>query len=317
MGVTGTTITLRLFVKDLATVIAAYDTIQVFRSTGDIQGPWSPVAESLSTSSMTATQKGEPYALNGKTLELKLDNLTELSIPFAGADPYWGAAAIVDINAVLGILGTADMVDGYLRITTVSDGAAASIQINGGDAYANLGFQEDSYGLGVDAGIPLVIGVPDYTYDDPNGSEDYWYRFRYYNSVSGAHSPYCAPFPALPIYKLPSSSLITGTARLVDISGRALPNQRVIVWNLYEPSITGLYGVFGTQVTAITDNDGFCELSLIRGSLVQVVFEGTSVRRRIRVPTTGSEFDLLDESLADDEFGIQYPTLRIAERRTI
>lgn len=61
-----------------------------------------------------------------------------------------------------------------------------------------------------------------------------------------------------------------------------------------------------------TDDDGYAELKLVRGSLVEVMFENTSIRRRLRVPTAGAEFDFLDFTLADDEFGIAVPVLKIA-----
>jgi hypothetical protein len=134
--------------------------------------------------------------------------------------------------------------------------------------------------------------------------------------MPGSTSPYSPPFPASPVRKLPSTDLITGTCHLVDLKGNALPNQQIHIFNLFEPSIRSTYAVFGMDEYFKTDADGYAEISLVRGSLVEVAWVGTPVRRRVRVPVTGSEFDLLDASLADDNFGIHQPAIRLLERRS-
>ena len=59
-----------------------------------------------------------------------------------------------------------------------------------------------------------------------------------------------------------------------------------------------------------TDVTGAAESTLVKGMLLDVIIEGTSIIRRIQVPTTGSEFDLLDPDLVlGDPFQIQVPDL--------
>lgn len=308
MPVTGEIVTLRLFVADIAGILALYDRIQVFRSTGDETGPWEQIAGVLASATVLGDEKTEPFALHGKTVDVKINNVTTVTATFAGADPYSLASALVNLNVALAALGTATADGTSVRMTTTASGTGASVEVVDGDAIFSLGFQDDDYGIGVDVAITLAVGVQDYTYLDYNGSQDYWYRIRYWNSATLAVGEYGIPFPASPIWKLPGTDIITGYANMADLHGRALSHQVVTVYNVYEPSIRSGFGILGTEVRATADDEGHIEVSLVRGSLVEVAFTGTPVRRRIRVPTTGTSFDLLDATLADDEFGIQYIT---------
>ena len=68
----------------------------------------------------------------------------------------------------------------------------------------------------------------------------------------------------------------------------------------------------------MTDVSGQAQVTLVMGSVIDVVLEGTSIIRRIQVPNSGSTFDLLDPSLqTDDPFGIQTPDLPAAVRSTL
>ena len=315
MSVTGENITLRLFVSDIAGILSLYDNIQVFRSTGDETGPWERIAGSATPAIIVGTDKTEPFALNGKNLYIKINNVTTVGAVFMGADPYSLANAIVDLNTALGALGLAIPSGSSVQMSTTAAGTAASIELTGGTALFSLGFQTGAYDIGENPAIALAPGTQDYTFIDHNGSEDYWYCIRYWNSVTMAVSEYGIPFPAKPIWVMPGTDLITGYANMVDLHGRALKNQLVTVYNVYEPSLRSGFGILGTEVSSEADDDGHVELALVRGSLVEVAFTGTPIRRRIRVPTTGSSFDLLDATLADDEFGIQTILFPIVERR--
>ena len=316
MPVTNTDLTVRMFVDDIATVIATYNRIQVFRSTGNELGPWTEITAAAATTAAITGDRAEPFKLNGLTLQVQIAGLTTYTCTFAGADPYSVAQAVIDLNVVLGAAATASSVAGALKITTADTGTDASVEIVGGTAYANLGFQLNQYDIGEDARVTLVAGTQDYTLIDHNGSRDYWYRTRYYHTGTGDVSEYSSAFPGATVLKLPSTDVITGTVHLVDLQGNAQINQRCTVYNLFEPSIRSSYGIFGMETDFYTDEDGFGSVVLVRGSLIEVAFEHTSVRRRIRVPTTGSEFDILDATLAPDEFGIQYQNIVYAERRS-
>lgn len=317
MGVTGTQIPLSFFVGDIIEVVSQYNRLQVRRSTGNQDGPWEVIAGTSATSAtMLGSNKGQPYALAGKTLILRFNSLTTIPITFAGLDPYTAAGAAAEISVALGVTGTAVDDGGYVRITSAATGTASSVEIYGGDAYANLGFQVDSFGLGTDAHLTLVGGTTDYSYTDDNGSHSYWYSSRYYNSDTGLATDWFSPFPANYVQKISSAALIAATCKLVDLKGNALVGQRIIISNVFEPSKYSSYGVFGLTETLSTNSEGEATIRLIRGSLVEVAFESTGVVRRIRVPTTGTSFDLLDGSLADDQFGIHVPVVRIAERRS-
>lgn len=321
MPVTNIDIVLRLFVDDIALALASYTSIQLQRSTGDENGPWANITENAATAAVLTGQEDGPFLLNGLTLELLINGVSPVVVTFADPNPVSTAQAAAEITAALGALGAASDYNNYVRITTTATGTGASVQVTGGTGYSVAGFQvldPYNFALGSDAHVALAPGVQDYEQTDHNGATTYWYRSRYYNTVTAAASPWFPPWPADKPYVLPSSELITGTCHLVDLMGRALANQRVHVYNLFEPSrrLVGatVYGVFGTSEVLDTDESGYASVALIRGSLVEVVWEGTSVRRRLRVPTAGTEFDLLDPSLADDEFGIQVPNWPLATR---
>jgi hypothetical protein len=317
MPVTNTDLTIRMFVDDIATVIAAYNRIKVFRSIGNELGPWEEITGPALIAATLGGSETEPFLLNGLTLELTVDGVSPITVAFAGADPYTAAAAATDITTALGALGTAsDDGTGKVRMWTTNTGTDASFEITGGTGYANLGFQLNQYDIGEDARITLSAGVQDYSEIDHNGSRDYWYRTRYYHTGTGAQSEYSTAFPGATVLKMPSTDLITGTVHLVDLRGNALPHQRISMYNLFEPSIRSTYGVFGMEHDFYTDEDGYGESVFVRGALVEVTFENTSVNRRIRVPTSGSEFDILDPTLAPDIFGISSPTYVWAERRS-
>lgn len=316
MPVTSTNIPIRIFVDDIAAIFALYDEIRVWRSTGDQFGPWTLIAGAPSVASILGDDRTEPFSLNGKTLDLRIHGVTVVPVAFSSSpDPYPAGIAASDIAAALGVLGGASVVNGQVLIQTALAGTDASIEIAGGTGYSYLGFQSYDYGIGSDSAIPLVSGQQDYDYIDHNGSTSYWYRTQFRNSLSGSVSDYSVPFPASKIQQLPSTDLITGTCHLVDQQGYALQNQEIHVFNLFEPSQRSGYTIFGMDEYVRTDARGYAEIKLVRGSLVEVAWVGTSVRRRIRVPTTGSEFDLLDASLAEDNFGIHIPAIRLSERR--
>lgn len=315
MPVTGTVINLHLFVNDIAAVIASYDEMQVYRSEVGPDGPWTQIAGTASVAQVLGDNTSEPFLINGKTLLLKFNNLTTFTTTFVSVDPADAAAVAAEIDAVVTGTGTAIASGGRVLVSSVLMGTQASVEVTGGTGYANLGFQLADFGLGTTDAITLVAGTQDYSFSDYNGSADYWYRTRYYNSGSGAASEFSVPMPATAVRRLPSTDLITGTCSLIDLRGNALANQDVVVVNLWEPSIHSGYGVFGCEERVTTDADGYAEVTVIKGSLIDVFFPGTSVRRRIRVPDTGSSFDLLGSGLAEDEFGIQVPVLRVAERR--
>lgn len=316
MPVTNTDLTIRMFVADIATVIATYNRIQVFRSIGNELGPWTEITAAAATTASILGTESEPFKLNGLTLEIRVAGLTTVTVTFAGADPYTAAAAAVDIAAALAALGTATDDGGKVRITSTDTGTDASVEIVGGTGYAELGFALNQYDIGEDVRITLVGGTQDYTEIDHNGSRDYWYRTRYYHTGTGSYSEYSTAFPGATVLKLPSTDIITGTVNLVDLRGNALPNQRISIYNLFEPSRRSGYGVFGMEHDFYTDEDGHAECEFVRGALVEVTFENTSVNRRIRVPTSGSSFDILDSALADDVFDIAVPNYIFAERRS-
>ena len=104
---------------------------------------------------------------------------------------------------------------------------------------------------------------------------------------------------------------------MANVDGVAISGAKITLVNVFSPLISDSYFISGRSKQIETDITGLAETTLVKGSILDLILEGTSIVRRIQVPSTGSEFDLLDSSLVlDDMFGIQVPDLPAAVRRS-
>lgn len=314
------TIKIKIYVSELANVMTLYDKISVQRST---TAPPSTTEDDLTAnSSAPATLVGSlegPYLLNGKTLTFKV-NGTQVSVTFTYADPVAITQVVDAVNAALAAAGlgaTADAYGGKLRIRTTSNGTQFTLEIISGSAVTVLGFTAGQKAHGLAAHITLVVGTTQYEFDDGSGLASYYYRSRFFNTANGTYSAWSDWIQGTTGAAIPSADLIIGKVKLADLDGKALPNRVITIGNAMEPSKADGYGIFGAAITLETDGTGQAETTLVKGSLVDVIFNGTSIVRRIRVPSSGTEFDLLDDSLVvGDEFEIQVPDIPYAPRRS-
>jgi hypothetical protein len=195
-------------------------------------------------------------------------------------------------------------------------GTPSLVEILGGDALTVLGLSAGK-SVGRDHNIILLPEVDEYAYDDQSGSTGYFYRSRYVKTGGGwsAWSDWeLAPGATL----IPPPLLIIGKVRLANLDGTALEGARITIANAWNPLLVESTVVAGQSLYLTTDGLGQAEITLIRGSTVDVVLDGTSIVRRITVPTVGTEFDLLDPALeTGDAFGIQVPDLPAAPRTTL
>jgi len=191
------------------------------------------------------------------------------------------------------------------------------LEIMSGTALADLGFTGGQKDNGEAAHIPLVALVDSYEFDDGSGLASYWYRTRFFQTSNGTFSGWSDWIQGQTSAAIDSANLIVAKVQLAELDGTALVDRVVLIKNVFEPNTSDGYGIFGKKIELVTDSIGKAETTLVKGSLVDVVFSGTSIIRRIRVPSTGTEFDLLDDSLVvDDQFNIQVPDLPYAPRRT-
>jgi hypothetical protein len=152
-------------------------------------------------------------------------------------------------------------------------------------------------------------------FDDGSGLASYYYRTRFRNTGNGIFSGWSDWIQGQTGAAVAAAELIIGKVYLAGLDGTALAGKKVLIVNVFDPIVKDGYGIFGTSITLETDGVGYAETALVKGSLVDVIFAGTSIVRRIQVPSTGTEFDLLDDSLVmDDQFEIKRPDLPYAPR---
>ncbi|CAB4130761.1 hypothetical protein UFOVP276_126 [uncultured Caudovirales phage] len=314
-------IKIRAYVPDVHIVLRTFNRIEVQKS---IVGTptFSDASAITDVSAVEASVTGtvlQPYSgLKDTTLKVRVNQGTEYSLLFSDNNPVSIQSVIDAINGEGGILGlVASDAEGYLKLDTVVKGTKAVIQITDGDANASLGFTTNQTVSGKDEHVQLMRGVSTYTYVDHSGSVTDYYRTRFINSLSGEVSEWSDWILGTFTPGVASDHLTIGTAKLSNIDGSALVCAKITLVNVYSPLTLDGYFFAGRSKTVVTDKAGVAQVTLVKGSVIDVILEGTSIVRRIQVPST-SAFDLLDPAIQiDDAFSIQYPDLPAAVRSTL
>ena len=313
-------IRIQVYVADVPGTMRLFDHIEVQRS---IQGPpsfldaVSITAPSAVASTITGTTQQPYVGLYGTFLKLMINQGTEVTVPFTDPDPVSIQSVIKAITAAVPGLVSAD-VENYLQLTTVKKGTSSAIQITNGTANSVLGFTVGQSDTGEDEHIQLMRKVAVYSYSDQGGTPTSYYRTRFVNKVSGNVSTWSDWVVGASTFAVSEDHIITGTVKMANIDGTPLVGAKVTVVNVYSPIVQDGFFIAGRSRTVVTDVSGQAQVTLVMGSVIDVVLEGTSIIRRIQVPNSGSTFDLLDPSLqTDDPFGIQTPDLPAAVRSTL
>lgn len=308
---------IKIFVPEIANVLSLFDKIQVHRS--EAGSPYAD-AKAITDNVVTApfllgTQDGPYNALQGKSLQVRVNGGTTQSVSFTAVNPITLAEVAKEFNlAITGAL-MSDNGHGHPLITGGTLGTGGTLEIMGGSAVTILGFTVGQKDNGEDAHPILLPGVDEYVYDDKSGEASYWYRTRYYNSISGVFSSWSDWIQGTAGAAIPSADLIVGKVKLADIDGSALVGAKVAVVNVFKPLSVDSYFIAGRIREIETNGMGQAEATFIKGSTVDIVLVGTSVIRRIVVPSSGTEFDIMDPTLVqDDPFQIQVPDLPAAPR---
>ena len=311
----------------------AFDRVEVWRSRWTAGGPyealhgdtWAPAQlppGSLATPPSPA-QTGPSAVLVGKTLSFLVDELTPVTIAFTGSDPTTFATAAAQIRAQSGGLLTAFVLGSLLYVQTVEAGLKSILRCTGGDAapLLGLGTQEpDSLAFGQDARLVLVQGQEDYGFVDPNGCAKYFYRARFFNSITRTVGQYSTPFQGPGLTGLSTASLCRGYVKLVDMAGAPAAGQEVLIYNQFNGSQLEGASVVGGNQTLITDARGHAEVLLARGSLITVSIGGTPLARDVTIPTdtTVESVNLLAAASGqNDVFTVQVPNIPYAVRQSL
>jgi hypothetical protein len=216
-----------------------------------------------------------------------------------------------------GLAATASDSGGKLKIVTDDSGTQFTLEMISSAGLAVLGFTAGQKDNGEAAHVSLQVSVDSYEFDDGSGAASYYYRTRYFNTSNGTYSAWSDWTQGTTAAAVDSADLIIAKVFLAELDGTAMDGAKIIIKNVWNPSKADGYGIFGSNLALETDGVGYAETTLVKGSVVDVIFSGTSIIRRITVPTTGTEFDLLDDGLViDDAFEIQVPDLPYAPRRS-
>lgn len=313
------TIKLKIFVAELTNVMALYDAIEVQRST--TAPPTVTEVDLTENIAQPATLVGSaegPFTINGKTFSFKV-NGTLLTVTFVSPNPVAIPDVIDEVNDALATAGLAatasDDGTGKLKLVTDDEGTQYTLEIIGGSALTDLGFTAGDKDNGEAAHILLQVGQTEYVFDDGSGLASYYYRTRFRNTANGIFSGWSDWIQGQTGAAVDAAELIVAKVLLAGLDGVALVGRKVVITNVFDPVVKDGYGIFGSSVTLETDGTGYAETTLVKGSLVDVIFAGTSIVRRIQVPSTGTEFDLLDDSLVvGDQLEIKRPDLPYAPR---
>ena len=315
------TIKLKIYVAELVNVMTLYDVIQVQRST--TAPPTTTevdlTADTAQPAELIGTVEG-PYTINGKTFVLKVDG-TQVSVTFTSPNPVALPDVVDELNAAFtaaGVNATAsDDGTGKLKLETDNSGTQYTLEIISGSALTDLGFTVGDKDNGEAQHILLVAGTENYEFDDGSGQASYYYRSRFFNTVTGVFSGWSDWELGTTGAAVDAAELIVAKVYLAGLDGVAQADANIVIVNAFDQVKVDGYGIFGSSVTLTTDGTGYAETVLVKGSLVDVIFPGTSIVRRVQVPTTGTEFDLLDDSLVvDDQLEIKRPELPYAPRRS-
>jgi hypothetical protein len=316
-----------------STWFGLYDRLEVWRSRTTAGGPyealhgntWTPATlpQGAPTVPPSPSQTGSYVSVVGLDLQLLVQEVTPVSIVFTGTNPLTLAQVATQIAAQSNGLLSSFVINGQVVVQTIRFGEIAVLRCTGGAAAPLLGFSTvdpSNVAFGLDARVVLTNPNEQYSIVDANGSASYWYRTRFYNSTTGLFSDYSLPVQAGTSAGISQANLVRCYVDLVDLTGNAIQNAEVLIFNAFNGLSLESKNVVGGSVKLLTDVNGHAEILLPRGAQVSVTIGGTDLSRNVTVPTdtTIQSINLLDPSIgSDDLFTAQKQNIAYAVRRSI
>lgn len=302
-----------------------FDTLEVWRSRGEVGGPYEPLTSAgntparlpLGAADAPASPQAGPFVnANGKQLTL-LDGTSTLSITVSGSDPMTFAQCATQIaSQTLGEV-TAYVVGPALVIETREVGGHARLEVLGGDLAGLVGLELNVPAFGREAHIPLIAGVTQYQFVDQQGDTSFFYKVRLRNSLLNLVSEFSDPLVPLTTPEVTDATI--GYVDLTDMDGGALEAREVRLYSRFNGALVNGRVVAGYSKNALTDKNGHVEFSLVRGLPITVAIAGTNLVRDLVVPVDPAiaRFNLLDPALGtNDVFKVQVPDIPYAVRRS-
>lgn len=293
-------ITIDIHVDDLDSVLALFNKAQVWRSPIEL-GIYAEITAAIDEPAIVDGTIAGPWNLVSKTLTFVLNSADPINITFTGTDPLNLASVIQKINLVVpNFASEVPLNTGKLRLTSPILGTGSSLTLSG-DACPVLGLSLLKVN-GRQARIPLVNPTTEYTFKDYDGDPTYWYKTRYFSTVTGSVSSFSEPRQGNPQVVLPGSALVKASINLADSAGRPIIKRRVIfvpVSPMLVPAT--VYGILPgfDRIVAETDEIGNAEAFLAKGMLIRVYIEGSNFNREFVVPNV--DFDVLQAMTAQPD----------------
>lgn len=317
-------LTINIPLADLPSTLELYDRIQVFRSTTGVSGSYSEITAPTPEPAVAKSAVDPPWNLAGKSLVVSLSGADPVTIVFQALDPPADLRVedvIAQVNAAIPNLATVDHdSNAVVDLTNPLAGTGSSILLSG-NSVAVLGLPSTLQG-GKGPRVPIGLLNTQYKFTDLGGDATYWYKTRFYSTLTKAVSAFSDPrlgdvtqiIPSGPVPGLMS----TATVNLVDVTGKPVIGRRIILVPVQEqivPYNSVSYGLLpgNVRIELTTDEAGHAEVQLVIGATIRAFFEGSGFAREFVVPD--QDFDLLTVlSTEPDPFSIvQSPPMPIRE----
>lgn len=311
---------------------AGFDRLEVWRSVMGSGGPY----EELSGPSWVGailpddlvapgSSRGAYVNIVGKSLNLMLNESIPINVMFTSVNnqtfPRLADAADQITAQGQGYLLAWVDEHGKLGIVTYPAGGNILLQVVGGDAAPVLGLQVGQMGFGKDPRPVLISGKSIYAFLDYWKASSYFYKTRFSHSLTGVVSDFSSPISASARLAVDPSKVTIGWMKLTQSDGRAATEQEVTVFSSYQAMLMDDgSAVVGAPQKFLTDREGYCEFTLLRGMIFDIGIGGSPVTRRVTVPTdpTVLRFNVLDPAYGqDDNFTVQRADLPFATRTTL
>lgn len=295
---------LSILVGNVADLISlGYTRIEVHQSKDQGNSFQEVTAPALASAILDSLPANTTFRVGGKLLKLKIDGGAEVAISFSSVIEFWTTAQVVNrINEVVPALASVGT-GGAVRLTSSTVGRTSSVEITYNDS-DDLGWIAGVV-YGKSARISLVGGTFSYLFPDVAGTSTDQYKWRYSANGSSPISGFSSVVQDQSAPGISVGNLSVGTAKFYGADGKPKKTRVLVVTDSVPQSLAGVFVVRDQPIAYDSDDDGFLQLTLIRGAKVRVAIEGTSYIREFDVPNSAA-FDLLTiMATATDPFTIQ------------
>jgi hypothetical protein len=308
--------TIKIFVDDIAAILASYDVIRVRKGPSE-SGPWTELTAAAAAAALLTGTENSPFDVANQLFQFQVDRGAQQDVTFSGTNPMSIALIVDQINAAVAGLASDD--GGKLALESLTSGTLSRLDIIGGASLTELGFTAGDVDIGEEAYETLQTGISNYTFIDRDGVSGEYYQAAFHNTSNGQTSAWSEPFLGEPGTAVDASRLSVGSVDLIGADGVAKPDQRITFFPMYDPlEVDGFQvALVREPLTIITNNSGHAEITLVRGLRVKVVFEGTNYIRDITIPDAATFNIQTLMAVAPDPFNPHTPNYPTAPRRTI